>query len=502
MLRHGVDDLRQRELSVLDKSDTRGERLFSDRSSCHVLGSQAQVAMTRCLVLLSRIALLMTTQLEINAGGASDPVWVRWRCSMSQRRNALGSPRAWLAGLSIGRDGGSWYIPVTSEERTMRLTLLTWAAFATATLTAAVVPGQQLLSEAAPRPYAPFPFAPSAVEPPPPEPIETAPPEIGPPLPAATAMPPDTIDGFGMGGRGMGAGMGGPGMRGPGYGATWYPSHPVSGSNPETEFGLVRQDLLGAVPVWRDGGDLVLLSAGVRNSLFFTDAVLPDSHRPFPSELWNVHLGTNFMHKFDNGWSGGLGINFGSASDKPFHSIHEMNVGFNSFLQVPVKNDRDAWRFSLMYSPVGSLSFPIPGIAYLWNPSDDLRVSIGLPLAVMWRPVEDLTINVSYFPLTIVNARATYAIAGRLFFFGGFEWAQEAYLLADREDVSERFMGYEKRLIGGVRWDVWQHSSVELNAGYAFDRSYGVGQNGVNNLHDEVNIAAGAFVSAHFRVRF
>ena len=130
--------------------------------------------------------------------------------------------------------------------------------------------------------------------------------------------------------------------------------------------------------MWRDGGDVLMLSAGVRNSMFFTDAILPDSHRPFPNELWNVHLGTNYMHKFDNGWSGMLGINFGSASDKPFHSINEMNVGFMSFLQIPVWNDRDAWRFSLMYSPVGNLNFPIPGVAYLWNPSDTLHASIGI----------------------------------------------------------------------------------------------------------------------------
>ena len=211
--------------------------------------------------------------------------------------------------------------------------------------------------------------------------------------------------------------------------------------------------------------------------MFFTDAILPDSHRPFPSDLWNVHLGTNYMHKFDNGWSGMLGINFGSASDKPFHSINEMNVGFMSSLQIPVRNERDSWRFSLMYSPVGNLNFPIPGIAYLWNPSDALHVSIGFPPAVMWRPVEDLTISVSYMPLTTVNARATYRVVGKVFIYGGFESLQEAYLLADRENISDRFMGFEKRLIGGLRWDVWRHAALEMNAGYAFDRYYGVGQN-------------------------
>lgn len=44
-----------------------------------------------------------------------------------------------------------------------------------------------------------------------------------------------------------------------------------------------------------------MATAGVRDSLFFTDAVLPESHQPFPAELWNIRLGTNYLHKFDNG---------------------------------------------------------------------------------------------------------------------------------------------------------------------------------------------------------
>jgi hypothetical protein len=337
----------------------------------------------------------------------------------------------------------------------------------------------------------------------------TAPPLV-PPLQAAPPFDDkpaaSDADGFGqggMGGRGMsGMGVGGPGMGGPGYGATWHPSRPVSGSAPGEDLGLVRQDLSGGWPVWRSGGDALMLSAGVSNSMFFTDAILPDSHQPFPAELWNVHLGTNYMHRFDNGWSGMLGVNFGSASDKTFHSLDEMNVGFMSFLNIPVWDHRDAWRFMLMYSPVGNLNFPLPGAAYQWNPSDAFHASIGVPFSIMWRPVEDLTINLSYLPLTTVNARATYRLAGKVFVYSGFESLQEAYLLADRENAKDRFMGFEKRLLGGVRWDVWQHTTLDVNAGYAFDRYYGVGQNRIGNLHDQIDIAPGELLSTSLRVRF
>lgn len=154
-----------------------------------------------------------------------------------------------------------------------------------------------------------------------------------------------------------------------------------------------------------------------------------------------------------------------------------------------------------MYSPVGNLNFPIPGVAYLWNPSDSFHASIGLPFSIAWRPLNDLMFNVSYMPLVTVNARATYRVFDKLFVFGGFESCQEAYLLADREDLSDRFLGFDKRLLVGVRSDVWR-AVVELGAGYSFDRYYGIGQNRVKNLHDEITIDPAAFLLANLRLRF
>jgi hypothetical protein len=247
---------------------------------------------------------------------------------------------------------------------------------------------------------------------------------------------------------------------------------------------------------------MMMLTAGVRNSLVFTDAILPDSRKPFPADLWSLNVGLNFMHQFENGWSGGLMTSFGSSSDQPFHSIHEMNGSVAGFLRVPARNDRDMWMFSVMYSPAGNLNFPIPGIAYVWNPHEDLRVSIGLPLSVMWRPVEDLTFNMSYVPLTNINARATYQVADRVHVYAGYEFLNESYFLADRIDKQDRFMGFEQRVIGGVRWGLWRYATADVNAGYAFDRYYGEGRNQGGSLTDRVDIAPGAFLGASLRLRY
>jgi hypothetical protein len=241
---------------------------------------------------------------------------------------------------------------------------------------------------------------------------------------------------------------------------------------------------------------------GGRNSQFSTDAILPESHRPFPDELWNVHLGMNYLHKSSSGWAYGGGLFFGSASDKPFHSLDEMTLGFWSFVQMPAKHEGDFWRFSLMYSPVGTFNFPIPGVTYLWNPSDTLHVSIGVPPAVLWRPLEKLTITAFYMPLTLGSVRATYRLLSKVSVYAAFESLQEAYLLADREDRDDRFMGFEKRLVSGVRWDFWRHAALEASAGYAFDRYYGTGENWIRDLDDQIDIDPAPFVAACARIRF
>lgn len=298
------------------------------------------------------------------------------------------------------------------------------------------------------------------------------------------------------GGGGPGGPMGGP----PGYDAVWYPAQSVRGQ--DADFGFVRQGFSVAAPVWRGRNDMLMASLGVRNTLFSTDAILPDSRRPFPDQLWSLNVGLQYMHQFDNGWSGGLLAGFGSASDKPFHSIDEVTTNLGVFLRVPVRNGRDSWQFSLRYMSSGPVNFPLPLVAYGWNPSAQLRVNIGLPFSVFWQPSDALTLNFSYMPLNNVNARLTYRLAPHMQVYGGYEFLNESYFLANRADTGDRFFGFEQRLVSGLRWEVWKTATVELHGGYSFDRRYGEGQSQWESLSDRLDVAPGAFVGMHFRLRF
>ena len=111
-----------------------------------------------------------------------------------------------------------------------------------------------------------------------------------------------------------------------------------------------------------------------------TSAMLPDSGRSFPDTLWNIRFGMNYSHLFVNDWLLTMGVNLGSSSDKPFDTWRELNFGINAMLRVP-QGERNAWVFSLSYSPLGQIAFPIPGIAFQWQANDWVRVNLGLPFS-------------------------------------------------------------------------------------------------------------------------
>jgi hypothetical protein len=144
-----------------------------------------------------------------------------------------------------------------------------------------------------------------------------------------------------------------------------------------------------------------------RRVLSHTHAILPDTGQPFPEELWNLRLGANYRHLFDNDWIAGATVTRGTARDKPFHSIDEMTASVSAFCASHKVNITPG-SFSLNYSPTSELAFPVPGVAFLYQPSDQLRVNIGLPFQIYYRPLEDLTFDFSYMMLRTVHARAAY----------------------------------------------------------------------------------------------
>lgn len=301
---------------------------------------------------------------------------------------------------------------------------------------------------------------------------------------------------------GMG-GPGGPGGGEPGFGVMWYPSATVSGQG--TELGILRSRAGIDVPVWFKGADMVMMSVGVNQTHFSGDAILPETLRAFPEDLWNVQVGLKHMRQMENGWTSMLMFDVGSASDKPFNSTREIGFQIGGFLMIPAKNERDMWTVGAMYSPLGSPNFPIPLLSYNWKPSDTFQMSIGLPCNLQWKPIDRLTIDVSWFPIMSVNALATYEVTDKLNIYGGYQNVSDSYFLADRVNRDDQFVANEQQLIIGLRRDLTEKLSFDINAGYAFSRYFGIGDgmgNAKSDLTDLVELESGAFLAAKLTWNF
>lgn len=282
---------------------------------------------------------------------------------------------------------------------------------------------------------------------------------------------------------------------------TLFPDRGVE--NQPGDFGYEQYNLTLAVPLVQDSRNEWSLAARGRFQDFDTRAFFFGSGTRFPDELWDVRLGAAYRHKFDNNWIGGGSLTVGSASDKPFDSADELIVQAIGFLRVPHR-ERNAWFFTLIYSNDQEFlsGVPIPGVAYQWVPSDTFNAIIGVPFtAIEWKPMEALTFEASYFPVRNVRTRATWRIFRPLRAYVGFDWDSERYMLADRTDDDKRLYYYEKRVIGGARFDL-KHVGVEVYGGYLFDRFYFLGESYSDRRKDRFDVEAGPFVGVRIGVRW
>ncbi len=283
------------------------------------------------------------------------------------------------------------------------------------------------------------------------------------------------------------------------YSAIWFPSVPVHGQ--PSDFEEVGQDFSFTHPLWSDPVSLVSFSAGVNNRIIDTSAVLPGTGQPIPSDLWNIHFGLRYARELDNGWTAGGGVSFGSASDQPFASIREMNLGMNAMLRVP-EGEHNAWLFTLTYSPTSELAFPVPGVAFSYNPSPEFHANIGLPFQMVWRPNEDWQFQGSYMLIHTIHLRARRRLTDRMSLFAAYDFSNEAYSLVDRPEENDRFFLYDQRVSMGLQTALFWRWTATASAGYVFDRYLFEGTSLASSASDRVDLGAGPFMMLNIGARF
>lgn len=157
---------------------------------------------------------------------------------------------------------------------------------------------------------------------------------------------------------------------------------------------IVPPDISGSYPLWQNDRNEWTTSAKVCDSLLPPHAIFIDRQQSSPDERWNVGLNTTYRHLLEKGWIDGGGVSVESVSEKPFSSLSQVTEGVSVFLKVP-HGPHDFWLFSVSYSRSNEWSWPIPQVAYTWQPSGRVQANIGIVPSRTDHPLDDLSLGVS-----------------------------------------------------------------------------------------------------------
>lgn len=268
----------------------------------------------------------------------------------------------------------------------------------------------------------------------------------------------------------------------------WMPSQNVKGQG--TDFTLTSEEINLAFPLSINEDGIWLGMTNLQRLEIGTSAVFPDSSLPVPDQLWDIEFGVMHIREFGDGKKGGAMLRVGSPSDQPFAAIRDMTVSMLGFLTIP-HGDRNAWSLSLFYSPTGQIIYPLPGIAYIWRPTDEFTANLGIPFSIDYRPSPGRSLTISYMPLTNAQMIASQSIGEPWSIYAGYRAVNETFLLADRIENRQRLYLFDQRLSLGLQRKLVRGWSVDVSAAYVFDRQIFQAQSFSAERSDQLSITPG-----------
>lgn len=238
-------------------------------------------------------------------------------------------------------------------------------------------------------------------------------------------------------------------------------------------FGLAQTRFDGSVPLNRDLGALWKASVFADYDSVESGAVF-SSGRKMPTQLWDLGAGLSRSKKLDDGrtLSGSLAVS--SPSDKPFSAGRDLGFNLNLSYQLP-QSDGNMWILFLTVSNTrGFLSYvPLPGAAYYFKASAQLRGLVGVPFAMLfWTPSEKWNVTLFVLPLRTGELRVTYGIRGSIQPYALTSFRTRNYRLADRTVDKEKIFYEEGIAQVGVNIPFARGYGVDIGGGQSFARRY------------------------------
>ena len=232
---------------------------------------------------------------------------------------------------------------------------------------------------------------------------------------------------------------------------------------------------------------------------------IPETNTMVPQDLWSVETGAAYSHLFASGRALGLNFGIGSDSDHPFYSIHETIFRGGASYRLP-SGEHNAWIFSLNYSNNRHFfnGIPLPGIGYYFQAYENrLQGIVGFPfIALRYKPAPDWIAQLSIFGPRNVNAEIGRKIYGPLRAYTAFQWGSQEWLLADRQDYSNRLVFDRKRAALGLRANLSHGLGLDVSGGRQFDQRFFVNNSSSYSSVPTAGLSPTWFVQTKLSYRF
>lgn len=250
-----------------------------------------------------------------------------------------------------------------------------------------------------------------------------------------------------------------------------FSAMPGTGGTPD----IVENSVRGTYVVHRSSADAVTLTGRAGEMELGAQPILLNSGIAVPYKLWDFLGSGLYTHQIADRRRWGVNLGFGSASDVPFNSIHELEFRASAFYQMPSRQ-YNAWLFSLGYSNNRTYlnGAPIPGIAYiLHDPDHHFDAVIGFPfLSARWRPNDDWTFSASVTGFVNVDAEIQRRLTQRVSVYARIERQAQQWLRANRGDYSNRLVFEDEDARLGLRAKLGHGVGLDLSAGRAWGRDF------------------------------
>ena len=258
------------------------------------------------------------------------------------------------------------------------------------------------------------------------------------------------------------------------------------------------------VPLFQDSSSICTLQLEAAPLTIHSDAILPNAQIPLPERFWETSFGVGYKRLFNNRsiLSGNLSVE--TKSDDPYHRAEDNAIHFLGSFLLPHKG-MNSWLFLLDFDNRRSFwpSIPIPGLEYLWIPSEKFMAMIGAPvLFARWAPTDRASLMATYFPAYNLSSRFQYRIAGPYLLFTGYSYSEHSFFRSDRNNTNDQIHFFQSEVASGIQGPLSKHLYAVIQGKYGFGRFIFEGEELSDRQNNRINVEDGFSVSVTLNISF